>query len=163
MRPAEIVTLTGDEAERLLIHAHSLLRSETVSLESPDSFFPLLDLITSGPPLTSILDASLTPAATYSSALALLHASSLNADRAIPIAQSQSSIDSLKLALSLKEASPLIETHYQIYNDSGDVDSELSEANSSLLLCSKWFSTPEELDAELTRLQDGGGCSASPK
>lgn len=87
----------------------------------------------------------------------------MDAKRAIPIAQSQSSIDSFKLALSLKEASPLIETHYQIYNDSGDVESELSEATSSLLLCSKWISTPEELGAEIERIQAGGECSATPK
>jgi hypothetical protein len=117
--------------------------SESVSLEPPDAFFPLLDAFLAPPSSSSEspFDVASSPKQSYDAAFALLSSSNT---------LTKAAIESLKLSLALKEASPRIETHYQLWNASEvNIVEELDFSDVDYY--GLRFTTVEKLEKELAR------------
>ena len=91
------------------IISDSILNRETVTLESPEAFFPFVDLLTAPSSRLSYPEVgSLTPQEVYEIAFETL-ASQNELFRV-------GDLDSIRLSLAVGEASPRVEAFYQLYN-----------------------------------------------
>ena len=81
---------------------------ETVALEIPSAFFPILSDFVDAPADVSPLDTKITPRDVYERSFALIEGSSNI------LTSRNATIEAIKLSLALHEASPRIQTHHQL-------------------------------------------------